>query len=74
LLVKTSRFETSEGEPMIVGTIREITERQRVERTLKRQSERERLLGVIAQHLLQSMNPEELLQTTVDEVTAVPEN
>jgi PAS domain S-box-containing protein len=68
LLVKTSRFETSDGDPMIVGTIRDITERQRVERTLKRQAERERLLGVIAQHLLQSMNPEELLQTTVDEV------
>jgi PAS domain S-box-containing protein len=68
LHVKTSRFQTTEGEPMIVGTIREITERQRVERTLKRQSERERLLGVIAQHLLQSMNPEELLQTTVNEV------
>lgn len=53
---------------LLMVTLQDITAQQQVEQTLRRQSERERLLGAIAQHLLQSMNPEELLQTTVNEV------
>lgn len=68
VLTRTSLFQAQGRDPMLVGTIRDITEQQRAEHILKRQTERERLFGVIAQHLLQSMNPEELLQTTVNEV------
>jgi PAS domain S-box-containing protein len=68
VLTKTSLFRTQGGAPMIVSTLQDITEQRQAEHILKRQSERERLFGEIAQHLLQSMNPEELLQTTVNEV------
>ncbi len=68
VLTRTSLFQAQGRAPMLVGTIRDITEQQQAEHILKRQTERERLFGVIAQHLLQSMNPEELLQTTVNEV------
>jgi PAS domain S-box-containing protein len=68
VLVRMSMFCAQGKSPMIVGTLRDITGQQKAEHILKRQTERERLFGVIAQHLLQSMNPEELLQTTVNEV------
>jgi PAS domain S-box-containing protein len=68
VLTRTSLFQAHGRAPMLVGTLRDITEQQQAEYILKRQAERERLFGVIAQHLLQSMNPEELLQTTVNEV------
>lgn len=68
VLTRMSVFRAEGKSPMIVGTLRDITGQQKAEHILKRQTERERLFGVIAQHLLQSMNPEELLQTTVNEV------
>jgi PAS domain S-box-containing protein len=68
VLARMSLFHVQGKSPMIVGTLRDITGQQKAEHILKRQTERERLFGVIAQHLLQSMNPEELLQTTVNEV------
>ena len=68
VLTRISIFHAQGKAPMIVGTLRDITEQQRAEHILKRQTERERLFGVIAQHLLRSMNPEELLETTVNEV------
>jgi len=68
VVTRTSLLQAQGKGPMLVGTLRDITEQERAEHVLKRQTERERLFGVIAQHLLQSMNPEELLQTTVNEV------
>ena len=58
----------AEPDPLLMVTLQDITVQQQVEQTLRRQAEQERLLGSIAQHLWQSMNPEELLQTTVNEV------
>lgn len=58
----------AEPDPLLMVTLQDITVQEQVEQTLRRQAEQERLLGSIAQHLLQSMNPEELLQTTVNEV------
>ena len=68
ILTKTTLFQAASGAPMIVGTMRDITRRKQAEQTLHRQSERECLLGAIAQHLLQSMNPNDLLRTTVHQV------
>lgn len=68
VLCHTSPWVSPTGEPLLMVTLQDITHYRQMDRTLKRQSERERLLGAIAQHLLQSMNPEELLQTTVNEV------
>lgn len=68
VLSKTALLKTPNGESMIVGTIRDITQRKLAENKLQRQAERERFLGAIAQHLLQSLSPEELLATTVNEV------
>lgn len=47
---------------------REIAERQRIEGMLRQQAERERLLGTITQHIHQSLDLEEILNTTVEEV------
>ncbi|MGF1569645.1 MAG: GAF domain-containing protein [Nodosilinea sp.] len=68
VLAKTSRFLTPTGLPLVMVTLQDVTTQHHIEQTLKRRSERERLLGAIAQQLLQSMNPEQLLQTTVNEV------
>ncbi|HIK46836.1 MAG TPA: GAF domain-containing protein [Leptolyngbyaceae cyanobacterium M65_K2018_010] len=68
LQVHTTRVHGTGEEALLMVTLRDITPQQQVEQTLQRRSERERLLGAIAQHLLQSINPEELLQTTVNEV------
>ncbi|HEY9762714.1 MAG TPA: GAF domain-containing protein [Trichocoleus sp.] len=68
VLTKTALFRSAAGAPFLVGTIRDISERKEAEQKLQRQAERERLLGAIAQHLLQSFKPEHLLETTVNEV------
>ncbi|HEY9878385.1 MAG TPA: GAF domain-containing protein [Leptolyngbyaceae cyanobacterium] len=68
VLTKTSLFHSAAGEPFLVGTIRDISERKEVGQKLQRQAERERLLGAISQHLLKSFNLEDLLRTTVNEV------
>jgi PAS domain S-box-containing protein len=46
----------------------EIYERTRTEVSLKLQTKRERLVAEIAQHIRQSLNLDEILQTTVEEV------
>jgi PAS domain S-box-containing protein len=68
VVAHVTRLPMTDKAPLLMVTLRDITTQQQVEQTLQRQSERERLLGAIAQHLLQSINPEELLQTTVNEV------
>ncbi|MEB3289980.1 MAG: GAF domain-containing protein [Leptolyngbya sp.] len=69
LIVEVAPVPTAgESDTLLMVTLQDITPQQQVEQTLRRQAEQERLLGSIAQHLLQSMNPEELLQTTVNEV------
>ncbi|WP_017297711.1 GAF domain-containing protein [Nodosilinea nodulosa] len=68
LTATSRRFFAADGEPLLMVSLQDVTPLHRVEQTLQRQSERERLLGAIAQHLLQSLNSEDLLQTTVNEV------
>lgn len=46
----------------------ELIERQRVEQSLRQQTERERLVTQIAQRVRQTLNLNEILQTTIDEV------
>jgi PAS domain-containing protein len=52
----------------ILATYRDITERKQAEVALQQQTERERLVTQIAQRIRQSLNLEEILQTTVAEV------
>ncbi|HBL60618.1 MAG TPA: hypothetical protein DDZ80_19830, partial [Cyanobacteria bacterium UBA8803] len=47
---------------------REIQERQQAQEALRVQTERERLIAIIAQHVRQSLKLEEILKTTVTEV------
>lgn len=68
LLATARRFGTASREPQLMVSLQDMTPLHEVEQTLQRQSERDRLLGAIAQHLLQSLNSEDLLQTTVNEV------
>ncbi|MGB3201186.1 MAG: GAF domain-containing protein, partial [Nodosilinea sp.] len=62
------QFFAPDGDLRLLISLQDVTPLHRVEQTLQRQAERERLLGAIAQHLLQSLNFEDLLQTTVNEV------
>lgn len=68
LLATVRRFSAPSRGPELMVSLQDVTPLHAVEQTLQRQSERERLLGAIAQHLLQSLNSEDLLQTTVNEV------
>lgn len=52
----------------IEGILRDITERHQSELALRQQAERERLVSAIAQRIRQSLNLEDILQTTVTEV------
>jgi diguanylate cyclase (GGDEF)-like protein/PAS domain S-box-containing protein len=57
------------GELICLATVqRDITERKQVEVALQQQALRERLMGIIAQRIRQSLNLEEILNTTVAEV------
>lgn len=52
----------------IEGIARDITARKQAEIQLQQQGERDRLLGAIASRIRQSLNLNEILQTTVEEV------
>ncbi|MBD1861881.1 MULTISPECIES: PAS domain S-box protein [Trichocoleus] len=52
----------------MLGTNMDVTERKQTELALQQQTERERLIGAIAQRLRQSLNLEEILNTAVAEV------
>lgn len=56
----------AEGVLYAVG--RDITERKQMQAELWQQAERERLVSTITQHIRQSLNLEDILQTTVAEV------
>ncbi|MBD1938850.1 diguanylate cyclase [Microcoleus sp. FACHB-68] len=60
---------TEEGVPkQVLGTAQDITEYKWAEEVVRQQNERERLIRVIAQHIRQSLNLQEILNTTVREV------
>jgi PAS domain S-box-containing protein len=52
----------------LVGVAQDITERKQAEIVVRQQAERERLLGAIALHIRQSLNLDDILNTTVAEV------
>lgn len=52
----------------LVGSTMDITERKWTEAALKQQTEREQLIGAIAQRLRQSLDFDDILNTTVAEV------
>jgi PAS domain S-box-containing protein len=52
----------------MLGTNMDVTERKQTELALRQQTERERLIGAIAQRLRQSLNLEEILNIAVAEV------
>jgi diguanylate cyclase (GGDEF)-like protein/PAS domain S-box-containing protein len=60
---------TASGEPkQIFGTAQDITEYKRAEEALRQQNERELLMATITQHIRQSLDLGEVLNTTVNEV------
>ncbi|WP_026098919.1 PAS domain S-box protein [Kamptonema formosum] len=62
-------FYEETGQPVrMTGTIMDIDGRKQAETLLHQQFERQRLVMEIAQRIRQSLNLEELLQTTVDQV------
>lgn len=56
------------GEEYNFALSRDITKRQQAEELLQQQMQKERLIGAIAQRIHQSLNLEEILNTTVAEV------
>lgn len=58
----------------ILGSIKDITRRKQVEETLRLQAQRERLTSAIAQRIRQSLNLDEILTTTVEEVRQLLQN
>lgn len=59
---------TYKGEPHLLGVVRDITERKRVEAQLRLAAARDRLLGEISLRIRRSLNLCEILDTTVVEV------
>lgn len=61
-----AHIRLSDGRKIGIG--RDITERKRMEESLRSQAESERLLATITQHIRQSLNLTDILNTTVVEV------
>jgi len=53
----------------LIAVCTDISERKQAEEALRQQTEREQLVVEIAQHIRQSLKPEEILNTTVSEVS-----
>ncbi|AFZ18611.1 PAS domain S-box protein [Allocoleopsis franciscana] len=56
------------GEKIFTAILRDISERKQAEEALQLQMNRERLLAQISQHIRQSLNLDQILNTTVHEV------
>ena len=65
--VSASLFEV-DGEKIVQGIVRDISQRKQVETLLQQQLEKERLIHTIALRIRESLDLESCLQTTVDEV------
>ncbi|MDB9526741.1 GAF domain-containing protein [Oscillatoria sp. CS-180] len=68
LSVKIS-VQAEQGQSLLMThVLRDITRRVEAEQRLQQESRRERLLGAIAKHLLQSIRPENLLECSMEEL------
>jgi PAS domain S-box-containing protein len=67
VLVSTS-VVSYKGRKMFLSAYHDITERKRDEESLKRQNDRERLLGAITLEIRRELNLDKILNTTVAEV------
>jgi PAS domain S-box-containing protein len=65
--VRSTTF-TYKGQPHYLAILRDITERKRAEEQLLEAAQRERLLGEIASRIRQSLDLNEILNTTVQEI------
>ncbi|MFK8183359.1 MAG: response regulator [Phormidesmis sp.] len=65
--VSASLFEVN-GQQLVQGIVRDITDRKQAEQTLQRQLEKARLIHTIALRIRESLELQECLQTTVNEV------
>ncbi|MFW9265054.1 GAF domain-containing protein, partial [Nostoc sp. CALU 546] len=62
-------FKPDESQPYaVVASFTDITVRKQAELALRQQAERERMISAIAQHMHQSLDLDEILNTTVAEV------
>ncbi|MEM9003405.1 MAG: GAF domain-containing protein [Cyanobacteria bacterium P01_F01_bin.86] len=68
LSVKVDVLTDADNQLFLIHTLRDMTQRVEAEQRLQRQSRRERLLGAIAKHLLQSLSPEHILGRSVEEL------
>lgn len=68
LAVKICLSSSADQEAFLTHILRDITNRVEAEQRLQRESRRERLLGAIAKHLLQSIRPENLLERSMEEL------
>ncbi|MBE7381899.1 MAG: GAF domain-containing protein [Leptolyngbya sp. SIO1E4] len=68
LAVKISVFTGEAEQTFLIHTLHDMTRRVEAEQLLQQQSRRERLLGAITKHLLQSLSPENLLSRSMAEL------
>ncbi|WP_066426608.1 PAS domain S-box protein [Anabaena sp. 4-3] len=62
-------FYSTEGQPVrMTGTVMAIDERKQAQGLLQQQVEQQRLVMEMTQHIRRSLNLQDILQTTVDEV------
>ncbi|MDZ7968131.1 MAG: PAS domain S-box protein [Nostoc sp. DedSLP03] len=67
-LLETSWTNVSLSNGQIIGIGQDITERKQTELALKAQAEREQLIRTVAQRIRQSLNLQDILNATVQEV------
>lgn len=68
LLTKKIAFEDASGELSLVGIIHDITDRKRVESTLRQMAERERTLSTVIQRMRESLDLETIFRATTREL------
>jgi signal transduction histidine kinase len=66
--VRLIRWSSETDAPCVISIFQQIPATDQAQAESQRQSRRERLLGTIAQYLLQSLNPQQLLELSLQEL------